>query len=191
MTSVLISIKPHWCELIANGQKTIEIRKTRPKLETPFKVYIYCTRAKIMSLCDYVEMHKRTGGNMENWCGKVIGEFVCNEIVKIFECCDVHDELPSRPVEWWLEWDSDDDILSKSCLSHKECLSYLGKDGVGYGWYISNLKIYDEPKILHHFFKPCGDCDKKGTKRCTEESSYCRAKVITRPPQSWRYVEEV
>ena len=31
--SVLISIQPKWCELIANGQKTIEIRKTRPKME--------------------------------------------------------------------------------------------------------------------------------------------------------------
>lgn len=43
MKSVLISIQPRWCELIASGKKTIEIRKTKPKLETPFKVYIYCT----------------------------------------------------------------------------------------------------------------------------------------------------
>ena len=42
--SVLISIQPKWCELIANGKKTIEVRKTKPKLETPFKCYIYCTR---------------------------------------------------------------------------------------------------------------------------------------------------
>lgn len=41
--SVLISIRPKWCELIASGEKTIEVRKTRPKLETPFKCYIYCT----------------------------------------------------------------------------------------------------------------------------------------------------
>lgn len=43
MKSVLISIKPKWCELIANGKKTLEVRKTRPKLEVPFKCYIYCT----------------------------------------------------------------------------------------------------------------------------------------------------
>ena len=43
MKSVLMSIRPEWCEKIANGKKTIEVRKTRPKLETPFKVYIYCT----------------------------------------------------------------------------------------------------------------------------------------------------
>lgn len=41
MKSALISIKPKYCELIANGKKTIEVRKTKPKLETPFKCYIY------------------------------------------------------------------------------------------------------------------------------------------------------
>lgn len=44
MKSVLISIKPRWCGLIANGQKTVEIRKNRPTLETTFKCYIYCTK---------------------------------------------------------------------------------------------------------------------------------------------------
>ena len=40
--AVLISIRPKWCEKIASGEKTIEVRKTRPKLQTPFKCYIYC-----------------------------------------------------------------------------------------------------------------------------------------------------
>lgn len=56
--SVLISIRPKWCELIANGKKTVEVRKTAPKLETPFKCYIYETRV---------------GGN-------IIGDFVCDSI---------------------------------------------------------------------------------------------------------------
>lgn len=56
--AVLISIQPKWCELIANGQKTIEVRRTRPKIDTPFKCYIYCTHPV----------------------GKVIGEFVCDYI---------------------------------------------------------------------------------------------------------------
>ena len=43
MKAVLISIRPEWCAKIASGEKTIEVRKTRPKLETPFKCYIYCT----------------------------------------------------------------------------------------------------------------------------------------------------
>lgn len=37
MKEVLFSIQPKWRELIANGKKTVEVRKTRPKIETPFK----------------------------------------------------------------------------------------------------------------------------------------------------------
>lgn len=43
MKTVLISIQPKWCELILSGDKTLEIRKNKPKLITPFKCYIYCT----------------------------------------------------------------------------------------------------------------------------------------------------
>lgn len=49
--AVLISIRPEWCEKIINGKKTVEVRKTRPKMDTPFKCYIYCTkdgRGKLM-----------------------------------------------------------------------------------------------------------------------------------------------
>ena len=51
MKAVLISIKPNWCKLIWSGMKTVEVRKTRPKLETPFKVYIYCTGAGVPFAC--------------------------------------------------------------------------------------------------------------------------------------------
>ena len=46
MKAVLISINPLWCELIGNGEKTIEVRKNRPKLKTQIKVFIYSTKAK-------------------------------------------------------------------------------------------------------------------------------------------------
>lgn len=36
--AVLLSIQPRWCGLITNGKKTIEVRKTRPKIDTPFKM---------------------------------------------------------------------------------------------------------------------------------------------------------
>ena len=45
MKSVLISIRSQWCEKIASGKKTIEVRKSAPK-EVPFKAYIYCTKDK-------------------------------------------------------------------------------------------------------------------------------------------------
>lgn len=64
--AVLISIHPEWCSQIENGLKTIEIRKTRPKISTPFKCYIYCTSSFGGS---YIGLRK------------VIGEFVCDDII--------------------------------------------------------------------------------------------------------------
>lgn len=64
--AVMISIRPKWCEKIARGEKTIEVRKTRPKkLKNPFKCYIYCTQGRDA---------RRLRGS---W-GKVIGEFTCD-----------------------------------------------------------------------------------------------------------------
>ena len=41
--SVITSVSPQECELIASGKQTMLVRKTRPKIETPFKCYIYMT----------------------------------------------------------------------------------------------------------------------------------------------------
>lgn len=76
--AILISIRPKWCELIASGKKTIEVRKTRPKIDTPFRCYIYETRG-----------YERVGNENLNCIiggsgrGKVIGEFVCDKIKRI------------------------------------------------------------------------------------------------------------
>lgn len=72
MKSVLISIQPKWCELIASGKKTIEVRKTAPKLEVPFKCYIY--QKKLLK--------NNKAYSYKTWArnGKVIGEFVCDRI---------------------------------------------------------------------------------------------------------------
>ena len=78
MKSVLISIQPKWCELIASGKKTVEVRKTRPKLDLPFKCYIYETKGK--------QVEKITGCDITYYGrGKVIGEFVCDKIDN-YEC---------------------------------------------------------------------------------------------------------
>ena len=71
---VLISVRPKYCELIANGEKTIEVRKTRPRITTPFKCYIYCTK----------DFYRKGDGYFQGkYCGKVIGEFVCDKIITI------------------------------------------------------------------------------------------------------------
>lgn len=44
MKAILISIKPKWVAKILNGEKTIEVRKSKPKCDLPIDVYIYCTK---------------------------------------------------------------------------------------------------------------------------------------------------
>lgn len=204
MKSVLLSVRPMFCELIANGYKTVEIRKTRPKLQTPFKVYIYCTEPKRwfrfspsgrasdeslwlsngkVEMCDGFK-YWCDGGDYTNLNGKVIGEFVCDEIREI-------GFSPYNHGEYICE---DQTYIKQTGLTFDEMFEYLGEK-YGYGWHISDLLIYDEPKELSCFDKPC---PKSKCSECKyyhdfnmEEPSYCGwyDYEITRPPQSWRYVE--
>lgn len=174
MQSVMISIRPKWCELIAIGKKTIEVRKTRPKLETPFKCYIYCTKpkmpirdnGKLLMFEDDLAITNRFGQGklVENPCGammegelflngKVIGEFVCDYILEITPDTYGHHEY----------FISDDD-LNASCLTTNDLWEY-GSGKTLYGWHTSDLVIYDKPRELSEY-------------------------KINRPPQSWCYVEE-
>ena len=166
MKSVLISIKPKYCELIASGKKTIEVRKTRPKIKTPFKCYIYCTY----------------GQENENYMlgkrGKVIGEFVCDEVYEWkYDYCD--------------GVDIDDDLILDTCLD-REDINIYAKGKTLYGWHISDLKIYDKPKSIMTFYKPCPI--KLGFKNCpccefySTDTGFCMNQ-IDRPPKSWCYVE--
>jgi len=131
MKSVLISINPKWCELIANGKKTIEVRKTRPKLETPFKCYIYCTVGGD-ALCPTQERLKSDYRYVN---GKVIGEFVCKHIeIMRYPHINLVDIVDER----------------ESCVSAQELIQY-SNGSLLYAWHISDLKIYDKPKELSEF----------------------------------------
>jgi predicted transcriptional regulator len=124
--AVLMSIQPKWCENIASGKKTVEVRKTKPKLETPFKVYIYCTKNKNgIANCK---------GN-EILDGKVIGEFVCDYITSFKAMGEVQ--------ALWNE-------TQNTCLSHDEIIKYANGKRLYY-LHISNLVIYDKPKDLSEF----------------------------------------
>ena len=161
MKSVLISIQPKWCELIASGKKTVEVRKTRPKLETPFKVYIYCTQGLFKDL-------GIIGNEMYQKRMKVIGEFVCDKIVE-FENSIYDEALP--------------ETVARSCVPMYDLLVYLGKQDYGFGWHISDLVIYDQPKELSEF------CSYDARIRVGENGYPMPTHEITRPPQSWCYVK--
>lgn len=127
--AVLISIRPEWVEKIANGEKTLELRKTEPKLETPFKVYIYCTAGNLSYEVSNGMFCNISGGRV------VVGEFVCDKIGIIWG--GGYLKMPES-------------AFAGSCLNMYQIDTYLdGKDG--HFWHISNLKIYDAPKPLSKF----------------------------------------
>lgn len=134
--AVLISIRPMWSQKIMSGQKTVEVRKTRPKMNPPFKCYIY--------KC----------GN-----GKVIGEFLCDEIIE--------DRTYGHNEEFY----------RAACMSAYDAAAYAMQPPM-YGWHISDLRVYDHPRDLWEF------TGLRQTRFGWEPVP------ITRPPQSWRYVEE-
>lgn len=192
--AVMLSIRPKWCEKIIDGDKTIEVRKTRPKLETPFKCYIYCTvetagydalwvldaptreKYSFMAVSAYLENPK--GANKGN--GKVIGEFTCERIVPI-------------TYDGGRLWCPTNAAFSPAtCLSQAEIIAYIGDKGRCYGWHISDLRIYDQPRELSEFRRACPNSwycescamywENNGT--CGNESLQ-----LKRAPQSWCYVE--
>lgn len=182
MKSVLISIQPKWCELITSGKKTVEVRKTKPKLDVPFKVYIYCTKSGEGNLFKR-SGNKFLGYHYEPLQGKVIGEFVC-------------DWVKSSP-SWRLKGNTGfcakrterEEMLPKmTCLSLEEIEKYAGSENrLVYGWHISNLVIYDKPRELSEFINckypwDCCACD-------YWDSIYLTCTKPIRPPQSWCYVE--
>lgn len=181
--AVLISIRPEWAAKIATGEKTVEIRKTRPNLETPFKCYIYETQGK--SDTPWID---EDGHMIFRGCGKVVGEFVCDRITGITLESMPHPELDGDWTEYWYEWE-EEDLKLKSCLTYRQIEEYLNRKD-GYAWHISKLEIYDTPKPLSEFSRPFENCIDKV---CDEYGcAYCKnGGHIKRPPQSWCYVEEL
>lgn len=184
MKAVLISIQPKWCELIANGKKTVEVRKTRPKLETPFKCYIYCTKDNTDYIPSRIWWKADETGFQHIMNGTVIGEFVCNCMTAL---------KADNMVQAYYN------NIKDTCLTDEEIKRYASGKKLYY-WHISNLVIYDAPKELSEYYRECEEpyCD-DCPHLCFENTpnsyeGWCKydEKIpITRPPQSWCYVEEL
>lgn len=199
MKSVLISIRPKWCDLIASGEKTIEVRKTAPK-EVPFKGYIYATRPKKYYKCGAVSTSDELlwlangevemGNGFKFWAdgdeyqclnGRIIGEFICNNVDE-YTFSYYNAEYRVTHVE-----------QKAMCLNQPELILY-GKGKTLYGWHISDLKIYDKPKELDEFKKE-GFMTEEQWLAALYPNTHCHYEAwakkfeIARPPQSWCYVE--
>ena len=175
--AVLISIRPKWCEKIASGKKTIEVRRNFPKLDVPFKVYIYCTRQNLLmksnvsgNLC--VERGKKCKEALESrgmteYSGKIIGEFVCRTMEEFttYYCANDAQNVA---------------IAKDACMTLAEMTDYeyKGHSACLFGWHISDLVIYDKPVALE---KVTG---------VRETRSWVELYQMERAPQSWCYVKE-
>ena len=202
--AVMLSIRPKWCEKIVNGNKTIEVRKTRPKMNTPFKCYIYCTKDKHLAFmqnrfgtkliaCMDAETAIHVSGAVGN--GKVIGEFICDQIIDAW--WDYVPDAITREVAG-----GNLEALDGTGMTDEELFSYVGDSMRGhcYGWHISNLKIYDAPKKLGEFWRDCLEYSELST-NCWSCENVCGdgdetdcntdgRLYLHRPPQSWCYVKE-
>lgn len=186
--AVMLSIRTRWVQKIANGEKTIEVRKTRPKLDTPFKCYIYCTKdAKMQwwtgSRYSYADDHSH---NAFDKCGngKVIGEFVCDCVTPLYNVC----------TDDWKRLTGglhriEKELVNQASLTEAQLHTYAGGKNC-FAWHISNLKIYDTPKELSEFKTLCRvDADCCACPYYNYTKTECDGRVIGRPPQSWCYVE--
>lgn len=193
--AVLISIRPKWCEKIISGEKTSEVRKNRPKLETQFKAYIYCTtgrpdlnipisQERLMQ--DYLNTGSMKSLNCPHGNGKVIGEFTCDRIYKLETQSPggsysvVGEDKPTTNL-----------VARETCLGLADMHRYL-QSKTGYGWHISELKIYDAPKELSEFRRVCpNDLYCESCAMYWNNGGTCGngGLLLKRPPQSWCYVE--
>lgn len=187
---VMASIKPYYVFLIiakAMGwniekEKTVEVRKSYPKANDWNKtVKMYCSKDKK----SFAMIPKKYQPLMQQFLGKVIGEFVCDKI------------------DYWQNHYKTDvmhiaDMSSLSCVPIDDLLDYLGHyvdmNGVDkrlYGWHISDLVIYDKPKELSEFKKINRECWYADLGLAKRDCHECKNKgcFVTRPPQSWCYVE--
>lgn len=183
MDSILLPIHGKWCELIVQGEKTVELRKAM--LQTPFKVFIYETKG--------VKFNHKENRDIAQYClrkaleqaqGMVIGEFICDRIDKY----EYHGELP------YDKYNLPKSVLKAMCLTCHE----VDKYGAGkplFGWHISNLKIYNDAKPITSFSRPFNrancrdtDCGYSVDGQCCN-SRWCAKLIIRKAPQSWCFAE--
>lgn len=197
MKSVMISIKPYWVFLIIaktmgwniDKEKTVEVRKTCPQDDEWNKVgKIYCTKDKK----SFNHIPKKYQPFMEKFLGKVIGEFVCDRIDTIRKRgIDDNFDYCYLSLDKWGNDDIEPEItaVKNSCVLRDDLNDYGKNSRMLYGWHISNLKIYDKPKELSEFEKPCNHNCFVPCPHYRGKEYECEKPMITRPPQSWCYVE--
>lgn len=128
-----------------------------------------------------LELHG-ADGKIRKANGKVIGEFACERIVPI-------------TYDGGRLWCPTNAAFSPAtCLSQAEIIAYIGDKERCYGWHISDLLIYDQPRELTDFRRICpNDLCCETCAMYSNNGGICNngALPLRRPPQSWCYVENM
>lgn len=176
MKAVYRSIKPFWLYLIIIGKKKIEVGKTMPKADDWNKeVFLHCSK----DMKSFKRIPEKDREWMRKYLGKVACRFVCDRIRR-------ENEVAYGLVDVGLE--------ITSCVPAKELVEYANWNAL-FSWHISNLVIYDKPRELSEFKRVCdGNCQSCKyaiwqTSGWAYEPYIVDCKPMTRPPQSWCYVE--
>jgi hypothetical protein len=108
--------------------------------------------------------------------GKVIGEFTCY-VVDIS-----HRDMTANGLKKW------EDVLipeyfNRTCLTLEEFKQYAKDCKEIFEWHISDLVIYDKPRELGEF------CKVNTSKNPIADYYWREDHAITRPPQSYCYIE--
>lgn len=179
--AVMINLSHSDCNHILLGEQIAFLKKTKPILATPFKVYVRCnmedlpthvTNDKLETVSVYEE-------HPEIINGLVVVEFVCKDIVKVTDTIS-HYEVQgfgNRSLSEILEKDV------YGIFSWNRVNRMLSENGA-YAWYVSELKVYDTPKKVNDFCKP----DYKH--KCFGNWVWKQGAYLTQPPKNWCYVKD-
>ena len=205
MRAIMKSVSPRICEKVVNGDCTILVSKTVPKFDLPFKGYICCTNAKPylyreanppFELFLDSDLYEGNGYDDRLFSGKVVGEFICDKIIEW---------QYDRGHQYYVDYPNDCTSYFPYLKCHSEAtglkcseIEKLGKGKPLYGLHISDLKIYDKPKALAEFERPCTykgicySCERFRPNGIPLPAPYgfCETK-ITHVPSNWCYVEEL
>lgn len=182
MRKVLASLKPYYYYLVGEGIKKIEVRKDMPKAsDWDNEVLFYMSKDEK----SFAKIPKEFQEKYRKHFGKVGMQFICDKVERLEE----HIE------QGGLYYILSDTFNEQAQLDNWELHDY-GKGKTLYAWHISELKIYDRPRELSEFRKPCpyGDlpcwicpsCDKDENDNLIQCFN-----TVSRPPQSWQYIEDL
>ena len=146
MKSVLLSVKPELAQRVIEGRQKILLKMSQPRIETPFKCYLYCKHGKLLSFSKHAGFSFVADCSpfitTEKWLnepgqlnGRIFGEFVCEFVRKV--------NVPMTYIEYIAD-PKIDEILFEANVRK-------AWPGIYYVWHITDFKLYDELKELSEF----------------------------------------